>query len=389
MKGYFKKMNNGTWSFTIDVGKDPRTGRRKQARRSGFKTKKEAQRVAAELQTELSHGTYVNEQNVLFKDFAKEWLKIYERQNEVKKTTITVRSVQVDRLVVHLGNLKMPHITRNILQDAFDKLSDKYSYETNKGNLATCRLIFKKAVEMEVIRKNPSEYVRLKRKQRTIDEQDGLPKYLEKEELAHFLEMSRIVGLEGDPLIFSVLAYSGMRIGEMLALKWSDVNFDDCTVSITKTYVNPNNNNEYYLSAPKTKKSSRTIVLDETVMNDIRKHLHAQNKLKMLLRDTWKDEGFIFNKNDSSEPMTFQIIRHRMKRLLRLSKLNEELSPHSLRHTHTSLMAEAGVPLELIMERLGHADDQMTRNVYLHVTKEAKKEASDKFSELMRNVISD
>nr|WP_245998333.1 tyrosine-type recombinase/integrase [Siminovitchia terrae] len=77
-----------------------------------------------------------------------------------------------------------------------------------------------------------------------------------------------------------------------------------------------------------------------------------------------------------------------MARLLKIAGLNGQLTPHSLRHTHTSLLAEAGVGLEQIMDRLGHTDDHTTKNVYLHVTKEMKKEASQKFTELMRSLLS-
>jgi integrase len=75
-----------------------------------------------------------------------------------------------------------------------------------------------------------------------------------------------------------------------------------------------------------------------------------------------------------------------MARLLAIAKLNSDLTPHSLRHTHTSLLAEAGVALEQIMDGLGHSDDQITKNVYLHVTQEMKKEASHKFTQLMRSL---
>ena len=74
-----------------------------------------------------------------------------------------------------------------------------------------------------------------------------------------------------------------------------------------------------------------------------------------------------------------------MARLLRLCQLSTDFTPHTLRHTHTSLLAEAGVSLEQIMERLGHIDDQTTKNIYLHITKEMKKEASHKFAQLMRS----
>ncbi len=85
-------------------------------------------------------------------------------------------------------------------------------------------------------------------------------------------------------------------------------------------------------------------------------------------------------------PIVNKNVQNRMARLFKISGLNPELTPHSLRHTHTSLLAEAGVALEQIMDRLGHSDDQITKNVYLHVTQEMKKEASQKFSELMRSL---
>jgi integrase len=83
-----------------------------------------------------------------------------------------------------------------------------------------------------------------------------------------------------------------------------------------------------------------------------------------------------------SYPVVIENVRDRMKKLLRIAGLNEDLTPHSLRHTHTSLLAETGISLEQIMDRLGH----ITKNVYLHVTQEMKKEASQKFSELMRSL---
>jgi integrase len=85
-------------------------------------------------------------------------------------------------------------------------------------------------------------------------------------------------------------------------------------------------------------------------------------------------------------PLYIKLIENRMDRLLKLAGLNTDLTPHSLRHTHVSLLAEAGVGIEEIMERLGHSDDDTTRKVYLHVTKTKKKEAAQKFSELMNGL---
>ena len=85
-------------------------------------------------------------------------------------------------------------------------------------------------------------------------------------------------------------------------------------------------------------------------------------------------------------PLLIKTVENHMNHLLKVAGLNEGLTPHSLRHTHTSLLAEAGVGLEEIMRRLGHKDDDTTRYVYMHVTKSMKKESSRKFSELMRGL---
>ncbi len=203
------------------------------------------------------------------------------------------------------------------------------------------------------------------------------------------LETAKNNGLEHDYLVFLILAYTGIRVGELVALKWKDVDFKNNTISITKTYYNSNNNTvEYQLVPPKTRKSRRKIVVDEDVINALKEHKKVQNKVIEQLGDNYYNKDFIFAKMERQHgyPIVVKTVQNRMARLLAIANLNRELTPHSLRHTHTSLLAEAGVRLEQIMDRLGHSDDQITKDVYLHVTQEMKKEASQKFSELMRSL---
>lgn len=90
--------------------------------------------------------------------------------------------------------------------------------------------------------------------------------------------------------------------------------------------------------------------------------------------------------NAPGYPIYIKLIENRMGRILKLAEIDTNLTPHSLRHTHTSLLAEAGVGLQEIMERLGYKDDEITKSVYLHVTKAMKKEASHKFEQLMKSL---
>jgi integrase len=154
-------------------------------------------------------------------------------------------------------------------------------------------------------------------------------------------------------------------------------------------YCNPNNNTlQYSLGTPKTVGSARTIVVEEDVIQALKDLKASQERTKMRLGDAYVDQNFVFAKTERHPgyPILIKTVENRMARLLKLAGLNETLTPHSLRHTHTSLLAEAEVVLEDIMERLGHTEDDTTRIIYRHVTKEMKKKASHKFGQLMRSL---
>ncbi|MBT2644773.1 site-specific integrase [Bacillus sp. ISL-41] len=402
MKGHFYRRNctckkkkcicGSKWAFTIDIGLEPITGKRKQKVKSGFSTKQEAEEFAATLIHELNQGTYLEETDKTFSDFAKEWLPVYSEAKDVKPGTIRVREHEISKLLPYFSQLKLKDITRKMYQDALNDLKDKgYSDSTREGINRTGRMIFRKALELELIKKDPTEFAYVKKDKKTIEqlEEEELPKYLEKEELALFLKTAKEHGLEHDYLVYLILSYTGIRVGELVALKWKDIDFVNHTVSITKTYYNPRNNAlEYQLVTPKTRKSRRKIIVDEEVIDALKEHKKVQERVIDRLGDAYYNQDFIFSKMERhyGYPIVIKNVRDRMKRLLRMAGLNKDLTPHSLRHTHTSLLAEAGVSLEQIMDRLGHTDDQITKNVYLHVTQEMKKEASQKFSELMRSL---
>jgi len=372
---------------------DPATGDRKQKTKGGFKTKKEAQTACATLALELDQGTYVKEVGKTFKDFAEEWLVIYSNTGRVKVSSISLREYQSSKLMTYFRFEKIKDITRKKYQDALFKLKESGLHgSTLNGINTTGRMIFKKAVEMGYIKNDPTQYAVVPRSQQTVEEVEGeveIPKYLEKSELSTLLETARLKGLHSDYVVFKLLAYSGMRLGELCALKWSDIDFGNHAISITKTYYNKNSNAiNYILQTPKTKTSKRVISIDETVLESLEQHKSIQNIYKMEHRDNYHDENFVFinSRRYPGYPRPLNLFEDRMKRLLKLANLNQILTPHSLRHTHTSLLAEAGVGLAEIMDRLGHKDDATTKAVYLHVTKTMKKEASDKFSELMKSL---
>lgn len=380
------------WYYRYDII-DPKTGKRKQKELGGFCTKKEAETESKRIQFELSEGTYIEEKNVTFQSFSETWLNIYQNSSNVKISTLRIRQHEISRLMPYFKNLKLKDVTRQQYQNALNDLFNRgYADNTIDGVHRTGRMIFKKAIELEIIKKDPTEYTSPPKRKVTIEELERvieMPKFLEKEELACFLKTAKDHGLERDYIIFLTLSYTGMRVGELCSLKWSDINFKEQTISITKTYYNPKNIiTNYTLLPPKTKKSKRIIDIDEIVLNELCKHKTKQKEVQMKYLNIYHSKDFVFSQQDKKNagyPIYPKFIAIRMARLLKISELNTKLTPHSLRHTHTSLLAEASVSLEQIMHRLGHTDDATTKNIYLHVTKPKRKEASHKFSQLMRS----
>ncbi|MCM3180903.1 integrase [Cytobacillus horneckiae] len=262
----------------------------------------------------------------------------------------------------------------------------------------TGKLLFGKAVNKKLLNDNPTTnaYI-IKDNVKIINEEEedkkdkkeimGLPKFLELEELAHFLDIVREKGLYMDDLFFNTLSYTGMRVGELVALKWRDIDFEKHTISINKTYYNPKNNTtKYVLVQPKTIKSKREITVDPELIELFKSHKQNQDKIISHLGESYFNRDFIFTNlnRHPGYPVLIKFVEIRMARLIKFSGLNSELTPHSLRHTHTSLLAQAGVEEDEIMDRLGHQDDETTKKVYLHVTNHRRKNASTKFSNLLR-----
>lgn len=397
-----KKCSCGaTWSFTANCGKDPVTGERIQIPGSGYKTKAEALAAAKEIEIQHKNGTYVKEKNVSFRDFSNEWLKHYQSLGGVSDGTVDIRRHAIQRMLKYFDKIPVPQITTKMYQDMLIKMKEPggknkkegYAQETLISTHNAGQMLFEWGKIHGYIKNNPTEYSKIPRIDKqydVIEDEEELPKYLEKEELAKFLETVRIHGTFKDYAAFYTLSYTGFRIGELTVLCEEDLFSDECRLRVNKTVYNGKcKASEFKLKKPKTKKSRRTIDIDKSVVDLLEKQIKMQKEIKMQKRNIYYDEhNFIFantNKNPGY-PEHRNLFERHMRKFLKIAGLNTDLTPHSLRHTHASLLAEAGATLEEIMDRLGHKDDKTTRLIYMHVTKEMKKLASQKFADLMRGI---
>lgn len=387
-----EKLKSGSWECYDEGPRDPITNKRNQIRRRG-KTKNEAkEKVNAEINS-LKEGYNKRVGKTLtFEDVAEEWLKTYSVSG-VKDNTIRSRLCSLKIIKRYLKKAKIANINSRVLQDIlFDMNNKKYSKSAMENVKVTAGMIFKYAEMNKIIRDNPTRFVNVPRKSLTIEEIENTEieeTYLERNELEVFLNTTIKYGLDMDQERFFLMAFTGMRVGEVCALKWDDINFDANEIRITKTMYMPNNNMlEYKLTPPKTKKAVRTLDVDEDIMIMLKKHKIKQAKIRLKTKKTedFHDKNFVFCR-DNGYPFSQRNVYDRIKSVLKKSALGKSGGPHILRHTHITLLVEAGVDLKTIMDRVGHEDSKTTYNIYTHVTDKMKKDAQmkmkNRFGDLM------
>lgn len=416
-----KKCKCGAkWSFILDLGKKP-DGSRNQKKRGGFDTKDDAEAAAAIMMEQYRTNTLpedvarreaeeqrkLEEQqkeeeriNISFEDLSDKWFEVYKTTGKRKRSNTLKNKIHDKNRIAACFDKPAREITHNEYQDALQRMKDgthekhkkKFTTKTLTGTHTTAKMIFQFGVKHKLLEENPAKGAHVPQDYQTVEEIENweeLPEFLERDELLVFLDTAYLHGRPLDYEIFTTLAYSGIRIGELEALQEVAINSELNKIKIIKNYVNYNNYTKYELGPPKTTSSIRELDIDPEITIMMLRLIEQHNVLKTS-SSFHHDQGFIFGQTVGryiGYPIPEAIINQRMKRILLLSGLNKDLSPHSLRHTFTSLMAAAGVSLEQIMEMLGHAGDEMTKRVYLHTTKLKKKDAVVKYSDLLKNTI--
>lgn len=377
-------QDKSSWYFVVSNGRDPITNKPRQIKRRGFKTREEAELAALGVELQIKRGEYFQGENMKFQALYEEWIESYPFTR--KKSSTRNRKSSAKHLLNVWAQTPIHKITKQVYRQYMNSLVSKYMYNTREGIHIVAKMIFDYAIEMDYINKNPTDNYKLPKNLEYEENEEKLV-FLEKEELKVFLQIAKDEGLPNDYEFFSLLAYSGMRIGEVISLQWKDLDFQNSSLSITKTYYNPSNNKrEFELQTPKTRSSMRRILIDSTIMELLKELKEKQNEFIKKNKRLYKDQGFIFTCSEGY-PCTIKQFSNRLQRLLaKMPDLCKHITPHSFRHTHASLLIEANVNMKVISHRLGHSSVATTDEIYGHLTRGLEKEASQKFSELMRDL---
>lgn len=378
IKKYTTKNGETRYLFQTYLGIDPATGKERRTTRRGFKTMKEAKQAERNLLLDVEENGLPSNQSDGFQDptfgeLASLWLENY--RTTVKPSTFeNVRSKVEKMTEEHFKELKLKKITVAYCQKIVIELSK--SYVLYNHYLSVINRIFKYAVLMDVINSNPFDKV-IKPKSRQTQRKGN---FLTKEELKEFLKLAQTATLSYFFPLVHLMSYTGLRQGEALALKWSDIDFENKKITVDKTAVRIKE--KQTLQTPKTKNSKRVISIDPTTLLILKSWKKDQIKIYFKNGKHFEGDGnFIFTNERAEWVHIHNFIRY-FKRFIADHKL-KPITPHGLRHTHASLLFSAGVEPKNISDRLGHSTVQITLDLYTHITEEQRTDTVEKLLEYM------
>lgn len=373
IKQYQKKNGEKAWYFKTYLGIDPLTGKKRYTTKRGFKTQKEAKIALARLEVLATDKKLVKDNNYTFTQVKDMWIEQYKPT--VRESTYLRVKFLFDKNISNLfGNKKIQSYNIAYCQEAINKWKEQYS--TYKALKCYTSAVFDYAKKMNLIKENPMKEVTFSKGERK--QKKTKLKYFEKEELQDFLECCQKDKFPITYSLFRVLAFTGIRKGEALALTWDDVDFFNKTLEINKT-ITRNSDNKFISTPPKTNTSIRKISLDDETLN-ILKAWKTQQKRYLLAHGQHaktKNQIIFSSKNNNYIDITRSNII--LSRICKEHNFND-ITIHGFRHTHCSLLFEAGLSIKEVQERLGHSDIHTTMNIYTHVTKKQKERSADKFA---------
>ncbi len=348
--GSVTQLSNGKYKITFTVGYDLDN---KQIRKSfTAKTKRECLE-----KMKAYNGENITTKNILFKSYAEKILAI--KKLSLKNSSIITYNTAVNALCGYLGDIALNKITQDKIATTLSSMSDKYSTPTMRTNRAILKHILDKAFQEDLIKK-PLTIPSVRRvTERTISV--TLPS---ENEVKKILDVAYDYSLEARSKSAKVVMYeyfllalaTGMRRGELLALKWKSIDFKKNTIRI-ESNMSKVTAGRYKEGETKNTASLRTIAVDKAVLNQLTKN----------------DSDYVFSWRN--KPINAHNISMYAKEILVRANF-PFLHLHDLRHIHATILLRHGVNIKIISRRLGHADITTTLKTYAHYIPELDECAS-------------
>ena len=387
------------------------------------KTEKQNQKdlniFAMEFEQKVKCGKFLSGEKMSLKDFVEKWLAEYASV-QLKPTTYENYKIYLDQKIIPaLGHTKLAKLQPLQIQSFYnDLLSCQKQVEKGRAlSLGTIKKIhgilqsvLSTAVKWQLIDTNPCDRVSLPRTEKeesikffTLEQTERFLSALDMEFITVYKAHTRIDDT-GKPykvseykekhslpvqhkIFFYIALFGGLRKGEIIALKWTDIDFVHCSISVNKSTARVGH--EQITKSPKTKKSNREIVLPNFIIDMLKKYRIEQTKYRLSIGDQWQGNDYLFiqwngKQMDLSTPYhTFKkIIKNYNKTVKKKELMLPNIPLHGLRHTSATLLISQNVDVRTVSNRLGHAQTSTTMNIYSHQLEEMDKLAAGTFEKM-------
>lgn len=400
MRGHVRNRNKGrkardgrpakpNWCYVIDIGYDE-CGKRRQVWCSGFATQREAEEAMHRHLAQIAEGADPgaagekkkprrSRSQLTVAEYLMDWLG--RRRDQLRGTSESnYRWIFKAHVIPEIGNILLAKLNSGHIQELYAKKAG-YALNTRQRIHGVLRTAMQDAVEAGLINHNPVEKKLCPKQRRdarrqkayTIDDLDTLDEIefedredkrvaaMNDEELNRFLSAVRGTRFYAAHLL---AARRGLRRGEVLGLRWRDIDFRHKTLTVRRSLVVVDG--KLAVHPPKTERGRRTIVLSDELLVALKEHQRRQNEEKMRRRNTHRDRDLVFATQDGGFYDPNRFVQRHFKKYLKRAGLTEYRF-HDLRHTAATMMLRDGVDLKVASQILGHASEAFTLQVYGHV----------------------
>ncbi|MBC1509378.1 tyrosine-type recombinase/integrase [Listeria immobilis] len=368
-----RKNKNGTYSIDISAKTNPITGKRIRVQRKGIKKYNEALKLEAKIREEINNNKFVEKNNV---SISKIWSIYFDeiKENHKQSYINSQESSYRTHILPYFQNINIQNLTKeNIKEFREYLLAIKLSPNTANKIILLLKKMFDIAIELNFIKINPAKLKKLTIEKKKMN-------FWTIEEFNIFLSLIKDEEYSWK-VFFLTLYFTGMRLGEILALNWEDLNSFSSELNITKTFSMYKK--QPLITTPKTKYSNRRISINNSLLNELQKWKFTQREILESYLLVQSSETQIFQNNHTY--ITKDKVQKKFISILNRDKNLNKIRLHDFRHSHVALLINNGEDYIVIKERLGHSSITTTIDVYGHLFPNKQKSTADKLDSFFSN----
>ena len=377
MRGTVMKRGS-TWTYVLYLGRDA-SGKKQQKWVGGHRTKREAEDALTEALERIRTGMWIDPGTTTVGEFLAEWLGAME--SNVLDTTYRAYEQMVRNWVVpRIGDVRLVELSPMHLRSLQTELLRSGRVDGQGGlsprSVASCRRTLKQALKdamrWGLIARNPMEAVD---PPRVVDAEMAIWSDVQARVFLAAVAEDKLYAM------WVLFLTTGLRRGEIAALRWEDVDLDRATMAVVRNRVSAGRGKAVSVHQPKTRRGRRNVALDVTSIEVLRSHRTARLAERLRLGPAWIDSGYMFCGVDGA-PLHPDTITAAFKSII--TDLDVPMIRlHDLRHTSATLALKAGVHPKVVSERLGHATVGITLDLYSHVLDGMQVEAAEQIGDVI------